>query len=282
MKYGKLIIRGPILDDSLVDFAGNHPLIDGIVIGEPLCQYRSNLNEFQIIPFFERARRRGLYVSYQTPVYTTGTNFHNIVALTDHLAQNQLVDDVRLQDLGLLHKFTEKLPDRVSLTWSIYGYQREFPGMDIPINQAQIDFLKKMGVSSFEITTAVAFSIYQKRYPLQFDAQLYHYKYDPISFSRTCVHSRLSGLKCNWTGEAPGLKSAPPCDRPLYLQDENKQGLRYIIEGHRIMEEQNPREYIALLNSNREYSALVIEGRNLHMVNESLRQLIEITNQPIY
>ncbi len=272
MKCDRLIISGPRLEEALVDFAWNHPMVDGLVIGEPLCPYRSRLNEFQIIPHFQLARRRGLYLSYQTPVYTTGENFHNIVALADHLAHQDLLDDVRVQDIGVLHWLRNKLPDNVTLTWSIYGYQREFPEMDIPINQAQIDFLTRTGVDFFDITTAVAYSIYKNRYPLKFNKQLHHYRFDPISFSRECLNSRLSGNKYPPDSPKKEIKDLP-CESPLYLQDEDSRGLRYIIEGHRIMEEPDPGEYLALMKSDQEYSSLLIEGRNLKMINESLRQL---------
>jgi hypothetical protein len=127
--------------------------------------------------------------------------------------------------------------------------------MDIPLNQGQIDFLKENGVKSFEVTTAVAFSIMENRYPLDFSMQICHYRFDPSSFSRKCYTESYTGECCNLRTD----KNRYPCDTLYYLEDENGMSDKYVVEGYRILEFPEPEEFEELMESGMKAEALIME-----------------------
>jgi hypothetical protein len=160
------------------------------------------------------------------------------MSLVSYVLRHGLADDLRIQDVGLLSRLGRKKPGGVSLTWSIYGYQREFPGMDVPFGQDQLDFLTGLGVDSFEITSAVAFSIRQNRYPIHFPMQVYLSRYEPVSFSRV-----------SYTAGLPAGERSPANAPAFRLVDEDGMGIEYAVDGHRILEETDPGETRQLLQS---------------------------------
>jgi len=272
MNYNNLIISSKINDRVLVSFAENNREVNGIIIGDPFCLARARINLFDIPRLAREAKKANLLVSYRTPVYLTSRNMDNIVSLVESLVRDSLVDEVRIQDIGFLHRLGKISDSRIKLTWSIYGYQREFPGMDIPINQTQINFLKSRGIDSFEVTSAVAYSIYKNAYPLDFNMQIYHYKYDPVSFSRRCYTEEYLG---HCSREFEDFNTEFPCDEEYYLQDEEKKGMKYIVEGHRILEFPDPDEFSELIDSDMEIDSLVIEGNDIGEINEMMEMVMD-------
>lgn len=267
MRYNRLLIEGPRIDNSFIDLANKDHRINGVVVGEPFCTFRSDFNEGHLIEIMKRARKAGLYVSYQTPVYVTEGNFAAEAALAEHLAKAALIDDVQVQEVGMLNRLSASMPEAVTITWSIYGYQREFPGMDIPMNQELIDFLVCRGVNLFEITAAVAFSIMKNKLPLEFRKRVYYHKYDPISFSRWCYVETLLKRDCREEGKSK------LCDNRYFMVDEEKEGLEYIIEGHRIMENPDPNEFRELMKSDLEIDTLIVAGNSVDEIREQMRAL---------
>ncbi len=168
MHFRRLLINTKINDNVMISYAAGKKEIDGIVIGDPFCLKRAGIGVFDIPRLAREAKKRNLFISYQTPVYLTERNFDTILSLIETLVRESLVNEIRIQDLGLLNSMEKIISSGINLTWSIYGYQREFPGMDIPLNQGQIDFLHSKGIDSFEVTSAVAFSIMENSLPLDF------------------------------------------------------------------------------------------------------------------
>ncbi|MCD4782894.1 MAG: hypothetical protein K8T10_03575 [Candidatus Eremiobacteraeota bacterium] len=272
MKYNNLVISTRINDRVLVSFAANRREVNGIIIGDPFCLARARIKLFDIPRLAGEAKRANLLVSYRTPVYLTSRNLDNTVSLIESMVRDSVVDEVRIQDIGLLHRLQKISRSKIKLTWSIYGSQREFPGMDIPINQAQVDFLKSKGIQSFEVTSAVAYSILTNKYPLDFNMQVYHYKYDPVSFSRRCYTEEYAG---HCRREFDDADTNLPCDEVYYLQDEEKKGMKYVMEGHRILEFPDPEEFRELIDSNMEIDTLVLEGNEIGEINDMIGMLTD-------
>ncbi|MCE1246053.1 MAG: hypothetical protein LWY06_05370 [Firmicutes bacterium] len=255
MKILRKLFHPKRLDDSssIIRYCANK--YDGVVIGDPFCQERTGISLFDIPDTIADLKKAGLFVSYQTPVYLTGENFDIHFDLLRRLIQKELIDEIRIQDIGFLNKTCQILNDNINICWTIYGWQREFPGMDIPLNQGQISFLEKQGVISFEVTTAMAFSIMDNDYPLDFNMQIRHYRFDPSSFSRKCYTESYTEQCCRLRHE----KNEYPCDKIYFLADETGMAGKYAVESHRIMELPEPGEFEELMESDLEAEALIIE-----------------------
>lgn len=293
----------------MISYAAGKKEVDGIVIGDPFCLKRAGIGVFDIPRLAREAKKRNLFVSYQTPVYLTERNFDTTLSLIETLVRESLVNEIRIQDLGLLNSMEKIISSGINLTWSIYGYQREFPGMDIPLNQGQIDFLHSKGIDSFEVTSAVAFSIMENSLPLDFRGskpnipspvilseakdlspavssppkprpitgkmQVCHYRFDPATFSRKC-YTEIYGGKCccNENRETDPF----PCDEPLYLEEDTEAGgrhnrMKYVVEGFRVLEFPDPEEFDALCHSKMNIETLILEGNNIGEIEELLQRL---------
>lgn len=252
MNYKRKLLFNHNAGRRHINAAAADPDVDGVVLGDPFSRLECVEETERTVGLAVYAKEKNLWVCWHTPVYATESNFENVVKTARRL--KGIVDEVRVQNLGVLSALKPIMPG-VLFTWSIYGWQREFPGMDVPLNQGQVDFLKSRGVCSFEITVAVAFSIYEHRYPLNLNAQLYHGEYDPVSFSRLpyCI-----SLVDETTGETPASRGID-CSRTYYLNREDGGGLKYVIKGHRMMEIPDPSESEELERSGWNFDALVVE-----------------------
>lgn len=238
---------------DLISLCKSFPWVNGVVLGDPFCE---NVEVDKIISACEKAKEEGLFVAYQTPVYVTSRNFTHLSSLIKYMSNKGLINEIFLQEVGMLTEIS--CLEKISVVWSIYGWQREFPDMDIPINQKILDFLTLHGVNFFEITTAVAYSIYKHGYPLKFEKYLYHHRLDPISFSRI-----------NY------VKSFGLNDKNLwYLKDEDGRGLEYGVRKHRIFEFPDEKEYITLLNSNERFKGIILEDFSLKQLEKTLKKLL--------
>lgn len=307
MHFRRLLINSKINDNVLISYAAGKKEVDGIILGDPFCLKRAGIKIFDIPRLARAAKRRKLFVSYQTPVYLTERNFDTTLSLMETLVKESMIDEIRIQDAGLLHKIKKIVSSGINFTWSIYGYQREFPGMDIPLNQGQIDFLRSKGINSFEVTSAVAFSIMENRLPLNFSGskphtvsplpkdlsqtssdisslashlpvpnsgqmQIRHYRFDPATFSRKC-YTELYGGKCCCNEDR---ESDPfPCDSLLYLKEDIEAAgrhspMKYVVEGYRVLEFPDPEEYEALIRSKMNIETLILEGNNIGEIEDLL------------
>ena len=309
MHFRRLLINTKINDNVMISYAAGKKEVDGIVIGDPFCLKRAGIGVFDIPRLAREAKKRNLFVSYQTPVYLTERNFDTTLSLIEILVRESLVNEIRIQDLGLLNSMEKIISSGINLTWSIYGYQREFPGMDIPLNQGQIDFLHSKGIDSFEVTSAVAFSIMENSLPLDFRGskshvpspvilseakdlspsvssppkprpitgkmQVRHYRFDPATFSRNCYTETYGGkCCCNENRETDPF----PCDEPLYLEEDTEAGgrhnrMKYVVEGFRVLEFPDPEEFDALCHSKMNIETLILEGNNIGEIEELLQCL---------
>lgn len=267
MLYKRLLINTKINDPVMLAYAAGKKLIDGVVLGDPFCLSRARIGLFDIPRLARQAKEKGLFVSYQTPVYLTSRNFDTILSLVENLVREGIADEIRIQDMGLLERIRTISASGVNIVWSIYGYQREFPGMDIPLNQGWIDFLKSHGVNSFEIISPVGFSIVDENYPLRFNIHVHHGKLDPITFSRHCYTETYTGQCCRDIAETGGR---PPCDEPYFLQDEEGKTAHYVVDGYRLSEPVDPEEFRILMESDLEVEAFILEGNNIEEIESIL------------
>ena len=287
MYFKRLLINTRINDIIMITYAANRKQVDGIVIGDPFCLKRAGISIFDIPGLCRNAKKQGLYVSYQSPVYLTPRNMDTTYSLIETLVKESLVNEIRIQDLGLLHRLEKITSSGINITWSIYGYQREFPGMDIPINQSQVDFLRSKGIDSFEVTSAVAFSIFEDRLPLNFSGnkpgkrlpdttkmQIQHYKFDPVTFSRKCYTEAYTGKCCVYKDEGSEFLA---CDELFYLEEDAEGGshlppMKYIVEGHRVLEFPDPAEFKALVDSKINVENLILSGNDIEEIEELIRK----------
>jgi len=294
LKYKRLLINTKINDSLMINYASWKKGVDGVIIGDPFCLKRAGIGAFDIPRFARFARSKGLYVSYQSPVYLTSRNFDITVSLIENLVRDGLVDEIRVQEIGLLQSLGKIVSSGINITWSIYGYQREFPGMDIPLNQGQIDFLTSRGINSFEVTSAVAYSILKHRYPIKFKMQIHHYRFDPVTFSRNCYTGKFTGKCCCEQTVRPAMEllreedlnivetldkkektlmknlrdsEKLPCDELYYLQEEEGGRIKYVIEGHHILEFPEPDEFRELTESGMNFESLILSGNNIEEIN---------------
>jgi len=159
---------------------------------------------------------------------------------------------------------------KFSITWSAFGWQKEFPDMDFPLNQGQVDFLVEGGVDSFEITPGAAWALITRESSLDFKKQIHHYpSRELVSFSRTCYNELFTGCWCE-SGEG---RETLPCGSPLYVQDQEEQGPRYLVEGHQIWKHDSGREFEKLLNHDGAALALVLETGDREQLSRELERL---------
>lgn len=269
MKRKRLVISAKTIDTLLISYASVHKSIDGVIIGDPFCLSRARIQMFDIPRLMSEAKKRGLYTVLQTPVYLTSRNYNLWMSLAKSLVSDKIVDEIRIQDLGYLKGIYPLKFSGIILTWSIWGYPREFPGMDIPINQGQIDFLKKQGIDNFELITPVVFTILEKRYALNLDMQIRHQKGDPISFSRRCYTKHFTGKCCYDMTDNTGKL---PCDEEYYLQNQDKTIPPYKVDGHKLLEKIDPTEILFIKKSNISADALVLYGKDIEEINSLIEE----------
>ncbi len=256
MQFDRLLLSvGEEKHTDLISLCKSFPQVNGIVLGDPFCE---NVEVDKIILACEKAKEEELFVAYQTPVYVTSRNLTYLSSLIRYMSNKGLINEVFIQEVGMLEEVSGI--SKVSIVWSIYGWQREFPDMDIPINQRILNFLISHGVDYFEITTAVAYSIYKHHYPLKFKKYLYHHRLDPISFSRI-NYAKSFGLN----------------DENLwYLKDEDGRGLEYGVWKHRIFEFPDEKEFITLINSNEKFKGIILEDFSLKQLEKTLEKLLPL------
>lgn len=197
--------------------------VSGICLGDPFCQKRMFANGIFDLPDLARhAKRRGLRVAYQTPVYNTSRTIDDTLALARSLARRDLLDVCLVHDIGVLGTL-RNLPV-IEVWWDRYSFNR-----DVDISVSLLEFLREQGVAGVELVRGRDVSTVTKTgmKPL-----LHIYGPAVTAFGRTCFTEYLLNEPCE---QKILCRSSQP-----YIASADKVPLEYIADGYTLVEKTSP------------------------------------------
>ena len=117
----------------------------GFLLGDLTCNRRMfDYGDVEMFSMADTLRRAGKEVIYQTPLYLTDRNFHNVADIIRFFYEQLNVHQFVVQDVGMLRWLTKRYPDAVVI-WGRTGLGR-FSQISYPL----VQFLRKQNVSAFE------------------------------------------------------------------------------------------------------------------------------------
>jgi hypothetical protein len=119
--------------------------VSGVVLGDPFCPIQAGEHGNWDIPVLaQAAKKAGLSVALQTPVYLTPRNFTDTLNLIQLLNSQHHIDLLFVQDAGLLGKLQE-IDYHGNIIWGVWGRTRSRT-----LNRDMLDFLIQLGIKYYE------------------------------------------------------------------------------------------------------------------------------------
>lgn len=118
---------------------------DGVIVGDPFCQYRMfKYGDADLVDFTRTVCQSGKEIIYQTPVYVTDRNLMNTTKMIENLYNKYNVKKFLVQDVGLADWIIKRFSD-VDVIWGHWGRNR-----NSLMNHDFIEFLLQLGVAGIE------------------------------------------------------------------------------------------------------------------------------------
>lgn len=122
----------------------NSPEIDGVVLGDFVCQKRMfKYAGYELLELASALQSAGKKIIIQTPMYLTDKVFDTVMTQLDYLLSKVQIEGIIVQDIGAADYLKSNYKD-IPLIWSVMGYART-PVLNI----STIDWYKKVGIDVF-------------------------------------------------------------------------------------------------------------------------------------
>lgn len=231
--------------------------VTGVILGDLFCQKRMFDHDwFSIIDIARHARREGLNIVFQSPMYNTTRTMETTVSLVQSLHTSNLVDAVLVHDIGVLQSLNRF--EGLSMWWDRHAFNRDF----VP-SAYLINFLMSQGVSRVEVVRPGDIQPISSQ---GCEVMLYAHGPSMVSFGRICYTEYFLN---------------EPCERKIlcenhspFIASVDKVHSQYIADGYMLLDKKEPQHTVPVLTPNQ---TAKIAGMFVHIRrDEELSALEEI------
>ena len=186
-----MIIALETYDEKIIDKIEKNEEVDGAVLGDMYCNYRMFPGgSAEIEDRMRQLKKAGKKVYYQTSCYLTDPLFEQTVRNICYWKQQDLLDGVFLQDVGLLHRLGQ-LNDGLQLIWSYMGVAR-----NRAVNLLHYQFLRTLAPVTIAVDKPSHYRILREH---GIDTMLMYGRITYATVNRLCYYTyenNLYGIDC--------------------------------------------------------------------------------------